>query len=98
MNRLLPAAAVIAGALCKIVKVEFALVHLAERLIGDLIEALNRAIRQALFKTKTVLLEPYYLVCLKADPSQGLPLREATSENIFATPSRLSTAGRRCSW
>ncbi|MBR4657007.1 MAG: xanthine dehydrogenase family protein molybdopterin-binding subunit [Oscillospiraceae bacterium] len=25
------------------------------------------------------------MVCLKADPSQGMPLREATSENIFAT-------------
>ena len=42
--------------------------HLKHTEGGDLIEALNRAIRHALFKTKTVLLEPYYLVCLKADP------------------------------
>ncbi|MBQ2138787.1 MAG: NYN domain-containing protein, partial [Erysipelotrichaceae bacterium] len=42
--------------------------HLKHTEGGDLIEALNRAIRQALFKTKTVLLEPYYLLCLKADP------------------------------
>ena len=25
------------------------------------------------------------MVCLKSDPSQGMPLREATSENLFAT-------------
>ena len=37
-------------------------------------------------------------VCLKADPSQGLPLKEATTENIFATfsgrpPTSLWTMG-----
>ncbi|MBR4610903.1 MAG: NYN domain-containing protein [Erysipelotrichaceae bacterium] len=42
--------------------------HLKHTEGGDLVEALNRAIRQALFKTKTSLLEPYYLLCLKADP------------------------------
>ena len=42
--------------------------HLKHTEGGDLIEALNRAIRQGLSKAKNYLLEPYYLVSLSADP------------------------------
>ena len=41
--------------------------HLKHTEGGDLIEALNRAIRQALFKAHPVLLEPYYLVSFNGD-------------------------------
>lgn len=37
--------------------------HLKHTEGGDLIQALNRAIRYALYKGNTYLLEPYYLVC-----------------------------------
>ncbi|MBR4462607.1 MAG: NYN domain-containing protein [Erysipelotrichaceae bacterium] len=42
--------------------------HLKHTEGGDLIQALNRAIRQALTKAKNYLLEPYYLLSLTADP------------------------------
>ncbi|MBR0417844.1 MAG: NYN domain-containing protein [Erysipelotrichaceae bacterium] len=41
--------------------------HLKHTEGGDLLQALNRAIRQALFKAKGVVLEPYYLVSLNGD-------------------------------
>ncbi|MBQ6125800.1 MAG: NYN domain-containing protein [Erysipelotrichaceae bacterium] len=40
--------------------------HLKHTEGGDLIQALNRAIRYALYKGNTYLLEPYYLVCFSA--------------------------------
>ena len=40
--------------------------HLKHTEGGDLIQALNRAIRHALFKGNEYLLEPYYLVCFRA--------------------------------
>ena len=42
--------------------------HLKHTEGGDLLQALNRAIRQALTKSKSFLLEPYYLVSITAEP------------------------------
>ncbi|MBR4471875.1 MAG: NYN domain-containing protein [Erysipelotrichaceae bacterium] len=42
--------------------------HLKHTEGGDLVQALNRAIRQALTKSKSFLLEPYCLVSITADP------------------------------
>ena len=42
--------------------------HLKHTEGGDLIQALNRAIRQALSKADSCLLEPCYLVCFSSDP------------------------------
>ncbi len=41
--------------------------HLKHTEGGDLVQALNRAIRQALTKAKSLLLEPYYLLSLNAE-------------------------------
>ena len=40
--------------------------HLKHTEGGDLIQALNRAIRHALYKGNSYVLEPYYLVCFRA--------------------------------
>jgi small GTP-binding protein len=42
--------------------------HLKHTEGGDLLQALNRAIRQALMKADAILLEPYYLVSFSGDP------------------------------
>ncbi|MBQ6217795.1 MAG: NYN domain-containing protein [Erysipelotrichaceae bacterium] len=41
--------------------------HLKHTEGGDLVQALNRAIRHALYKGKSYLLEPYYLISISSD-------------------------------
>ena len=48
---------------------------------GDLVQALNRAIRQALMKTRGRLLEPYLLVSLQ-DESQEKIIRECANRKL----------------
>ncbi len=59
--------------------------HLKHTEGGDLVQALNRAIRQALTKAKSYLLEPYYLLSLSADPRtlNGIISELSASQYVF---------------
>ena len=52
---------------------------------GDLIQALDRAIRQALYKGRSLLLEPYYLVSFKGDQKtiNGIISELSSSRFVF---------------
>ena len=52
---------------------------------GDLVQALNRAIRQALYKGRSYLLEPCYLVCFRADPGiiSGIIAELSALQHVF---------------
>ncbi len=59
--------------------------HLKHTEGGDLVQALNRAIRQALTKAKSYLLEPYYLLSLTAEPKvlNGIISELSAAQHVF---------------
>lgn len=59
--------------------------HLKHTEGGDLMQALNRAIRHALYKGTSYILEPYYLVSLSADPKtiNGLISELSNRQYVF---------------